>query len=244
MRIRVRPMIEDLIHNILFDYSYLTIYCIVFAYFFMLYFVLAPIFKSSCAYLQKINILEIINSKPLRKNQIKSEKKNSFVSLLVFGFSAIPIIYLVRNGIIELPKSTVSNTIIGLVILNLWNEIHFYIVHRLMHIPFFMKRVHVTHHKSVVPTVYSVFSFHWFEATMLSTVPLTAIFILPIDPLAIFLYPATSILLNYAGHCNYRRTKKLPILNFATRHSAHHKKGRDNIGFALNIFDKIFSPKK
>lgn len=237
-------MIENLIHNILFEYSYLIIYLIVFGYFFLLYFGLAPIFKFFCVWLEKRNYLEVINSNPLRKNQIKTEKKHSFISLIVFGFSAWPIIYLLRNEIIELPQSTWTSTLIGLVILNLWNEIHFYAVHRLMHIPFFMKNVHVTHHKSVVPTVYSVFSFHWIEASLLSTVPLTAILIFPLAPLAIFLYPTTSILLNFAGHCNYRRSKKLPVLNFATRHSTHHKKGSSHLGFALNIFDKIFSPKK
>lgn len=106
-----------------------------------------------------------------------------------------------------------------------------------------MKRIHFIHHKSKVPTVYSVFSFHWVEAFLLSTVPLTIVPFIPFAILAIFIYPFVSILLNFAGHCNYRfgdgEGKSWRL--FGTYHNEHHSKGRRNYGFSQNFLDKLFS---
>jgi Delta7-sterol 5-desaturase len=103
--------------------------------------------------------------------------------------------------------------------------------------------VHVVHHRSKVPTVFSVYSLHWFEALLLSSVPLTIAPFLPFAPLAIAIYPTVSILLNFAGHCNYRfgNGKGDSWKLFATEHNEHHRLGRKNYGFALNFFDKIIT---
>ncbi len=169
--------------------------------------------------------------------------KHSFKSIVIFGFSTIPIVYLVRTGKVTLLPDTFFNVFIGLLVLNLWNEIHFFIVHRIMHLPFFMRKVHFVHHKSKVPTVYSVYSFHWLEAFLLSTVPLTIVPFLPFSFFSIAIYPLTSILINYSGHCNYRfgnGTGKSWQL-FGTHHNEHHSKNNKNYGFVLQIFDQIIS---
>ena len=237
-------MLETLSQNILYEYSFAVIYLLVFLYFLLLYFGIAPLFKKLCTYLEKKKVLEKINHTVVKKKQKQFEVKHSFVSIIVFGFSAFPIIYLARMDYLHFLDNSFLNIIIGLVILNLWNELHFFIIHKIMHQPFFMKHVHAIHHRSVIPTVYSVYSFHWLEAALLSTVPLTAVLIIPLAPIAIFIYPICSILLNFAGHCNYKLIKPpFSFLTFATRHSAHHKKGRGEIGFALDIFDRIFSTK-
>ena len=164
-------------------------------------------------------------------------------SIILFGISSLPIIYFIRGGIVELLPNSILNVTIGVVILTIWNEVHFYTVHRLMHIPFFMKNVHFVHHRSHIPTVFSVYSFHWLEASLLSTVPLIISPFVPFAPVAIFLYPLASILLNYAGHCNYRfgngsgTSWKL----FGTRHNEHHAKGRKEYGFASNLLDILNS---
>lgn len=112
-----------------------------------------------------------------------------------------------------------------------------------MHQKWMMKNIHFIHHKSHVPTVYSVYSFHWFEALLLSTVPLTIVPFLPFAFVSVALYPLVSILINFSGHCNYRfgngvgKSWKL----FGTFHNEHHSKGRKNYGFALSVLDKLFS---
>ena len=177
------------------------------------------------------------------KDQIVFEIKHSIKSIVVFGFSIIPVIYLIRVGVIELLPNTWFNVIIGIIILTLWNEVHFYVVHRTLHQNFMMKHVHFIHHKSRIPTVFSVYSFHWFEAFLLSTIPLTIVPFIPFSIVAVFIYPFVSILLNFAGHCNYRfgdgigNSWKL----FGTHHNEHHSRGRKNYGFSLNFLDKLFS---
>ncbi|NQY09838.1 MAG: sterol desaturase family protein [Flavobacteriales bacterium] len=171
---------------------------------------------------------------------------HSLKSVLIFGFSGLPIVYLIRSGDITLLPNTFLNVVIGIALLTAWNEIHFFVVHRIMHLPFFMRNVHIIHHTSKTPTVYSVYSFHWFEALLLSTVPLTITPFVPFSIMAIFLYPLASILLNYAGHCNYRFGKgtgaswKL----FGTFHNEHHAKGKKNYGFASDLLDKLNSMQK
>ncbi|MBL6448278.1 sterol desaturase family protein [Fulvivirga sp. 29W222] len=166
---------------------------------------------------------------------------HSLKSVIIFGFSGIPLIFLIRMDVIGLLPNSIMNTIIGLIILVIWNEIHFFMVHRLMHVPFFMKHVHIVHHRSRIPTVYAVYSFHWFEALLLSTVPITIAPIIPLSATAIFLFPLVSILLNYSGHCNYRFGKgKAPgFLAFGTNHNHHHSKAKRNYGFASGLLDRI-----
>ncbi|MCF6351011.1 MAG: sterol desaturase family protein [Flavobacteriaceae bacterium] len=202
----------------------------------------APLFLWLCKVLANKNIIHRIIAAFASKNQIQFERLHSLKSIFIFGFSILPVIYLIRKDIVILLPNTFINILIGILILTIWNEIHFFIVHRIMHIPFFMKKVHRIHHKSKIPTVYSVYSFHWFEALLLSTVPITIIIFIPFSPLAIFLYPLCSILLNYAGHCNYRfgNGKGKNWYLFGTLHNEHHYTLRKNYGFASNILDKLF----
>ena len=234
-------MIKEVVNSVLYEYSYIQLYGLVFLYFIVLYFVLGPIFLGVCKLLSNNNLIQKIIDREVSKKQIHFEMLHSLKSIFIFGFSALPIIYLVRVEAINLIADTPFNIIFGVLLLTIWNEIHFFTVHRMMHLPFLMKKVHYIHHKSVTPTVYSVYSFHWLEALLLSTVPLTLVLVLPLSPMAIFIYPLASILLNYAGHCNYRigigegADWKL----IGTNHNAHHAKFTKNYGFASNILDKI-----
>ena len=239
-------MIQEQLHNFLYNYSYITLYGLSFAYFIALYFGLAPLFDGVCKLLYSKKIAHKIVEKEVGQKQIVFEIKNSIQSILIFGTSIIPVVYFIRMGVITLLPNTIFNILVGLVILNVWNEIHFFIVHRTMHLPFFMRNVHYIHHKSKVPTVYSVYSFHWLEALLLSTVPLTISLFIPFSPIAIALYPLSSILINYSGHCNYRfgnGTGKSWSL-FGTNHNDHHFKYKNNYGFLSPFLDYLLSKQK
>lgn len=234
-------MSAKLIHTIIYEYSYIQLYGLTFLYFFFLYYGIAPVFNKACIWLESKGVVHKIITKKATKRQKKTERIHSLKSIFIFGFSGLPIVYWIRMNSTELLPDTFLNIVSGILLLTVWNEVHFFVVHRIMHLPFFMKHVHRVHHKSITPTVYSVFSFHWFEALLLSTVPITLLPFLPFSPIAIFLYPLTSILLNYAGHCNYRFGKgegadwKL----FGTRHNAHHSAFKKNYGFASPVLDKL-----
>lgn len=212
-------------------------------YFIFLYFGVGSLFLFVCKTLEKKRLLNKIESKEVSKKQIAFEIKHSIKSIVVFGFSIMPIIYLIRINVVELVPNTWFNIVAGVTLLTLWNEVHFYIVHRIMHQKFMMRNVHYIHHKSRVSTVYSVFSFHWLEALLLSTIPLTIVPFIPFSIVAVFIYPLVSILLNFAGHCNYRfgDGKGTSWKLFGTYHNEHHSRGRKNYGFSLNFLDKLFS---
>lgn len=231
------------IDNAIYNWSYAAIFFSTVAYFSFMYFGLAPVFLSLCRTLERKKILTRIAAGEVSEEQTRFEMKHSILSIIIFGFSSLPLIYFIRTGAITMLPDTALNIIAGTVLLNIWNEVHFFIVHRIMHLPFFMKNVHLIHHRSAVPTVWSVYSFHWFEALLLSTVPLTIAPFVPLSPMAIALYPLSSIVLNYSGHCNYRfgsgdgPSWKL----LGTRHAEHHYKRRQNYGFATDVLDWLYS---
>jgi sterol desaturase/sphingolipid hydroxylase (fatty acid hydroxylase superfamily) len=237
---------EKLVSSLLYEYAYISLFLLSLCYFLILYFGLGSLFLAGCKFLAKKGILEKIEHQKLKKNQIRFEIKKSISSIFIFGLSILPIIFLIRINFIQLLPNTGWNILVGLAILTIWNEVHFYIVHRILHFKWFMKNIHYIHHRSTVPTVYSVYSFHWFEALLLSTVPLLIVPFIPFSIIAIFTYPIISILLNFAGHCNYRfgKGKKESWLLFGTYHNEHHSAKRKNFGFALNLLDKIFTKHK
>lgn len=228
--------------NVLYVLPYWQLYLLSVLYFAVLYFGLGYVFNSVCKWLFIRGWLNKIEDVVPAKTQIRYEIKNSVASILIFGLSTLPLIYFIRNDYVNIAIDTFGSVLSGVLILTIWNEIHFFIVHRIMHLTFFMKKVHYIHHASKHPTVYSVYSFHWFEALLLSTVPLAVLWLGNIAALSFALFPIVSLLLNFSGHCNYRfgHQKNSDWGNFATRHNQHHTKGKRNFGFATLILDKIY----
>ncbi|HUM47928.1 MAG TPA: hypothetical protein PLD84_13440, partial [Chitinophagales bacterium] len=150
---------EKFIHHVVYEYTYPVLYVLTFSYFLFLYFILGFLFLQACRLLEKRGIVQLISE---GTTKIGYEIRHSLLSIAIFGFSSLPLIFLIRTGAITVSENTFFNIMAGLILLNLWNEVHFFAIHRLMHIPFFMQRVHVVHHHSKVPTVFSVYSFHWF----------------------------------------------------------------------------------
>jgi sterol desaturase/sphingolipid hydroxylase (fatty acid hydroxylase superfamily) len=226
--------------------SYASQSILVFGYFLFLYFFVGTLFQFICKKLESRKIIFKIVPEVIAKKQLFFEIRYSLISIVIFAFSGWPIIYFVRNGTISLEKTSIITVIIGVILLNIWNEIHFFLVHRLMHTKWFMKHIHIIHHRSRIPTIYSVYSFHPIEAMLLSTVPFLLALVLPLSPVAIAIYPFTSIVLNLIGHCNYRvwKTEGPSWFRLATSHNEHHVIGKQNFGFASSLLDKLFNHKK
>jgi len=238
--------ISKLIHWFIADSNYLTQSIFVLTYFLLLYFIVGNLFLFICKKLENKHLIHKICKEEVSKKQEFFEIKNSLMSIVIFAFSGWPIIYFVRNGFISLEKTSIITVIIGVILLNIWNEIHFFLVHRLMHTKWFMKHIHIIHHRSRIPTIYSVYSFHPIEAMLLSTVPFLLALVLQLSPVAIAIYPFTSIVLNLIGHCNYRvwKTEGPTWFRLATSHNEHHVIGKQNFGFASSLLDKLFNHKK
>ena len=237
---------EKLLYSFLNTRSYFEVYLLTTSYFLFLYLVIGQLFLWVCNQLAKKGLLvKIYDRQDLLKNR-NLEIKNSLVSIFLFGLSGVAFVYIIRNNIARLIPDSPLNILIGLLVLNIFNEVHFYIIHRLLHIPLLYRRIHYVHHRSKVPTIYSVFSFHWLEALLLSTVPIVIAPFVSFSLIAVILYPLTSIIINFIGHCNYRFPDGncLNKLSLGTKHAKHHYLNRGNFGFALPIFDFLFPHNK
>lgn len=192
--------------------------------------------------LTKKNILHRIVSFK-KSGQEKIELKNSILSILVFTLQAIPLQMLYQNGYVQFGHKTAVNLFWEIPVLFFWNEIYFYASHWLLHRKWFFMKVHRVHHASREPTLYSVYSFHWFEAFILGAVIFLPLLSHSFHIVSILSLPVMSIGLNFLGHWNHEaKTAKNPnnLNRFTFRHTMHHKWSKGNFGFMLPYLDMIF----
>jgi sterol desaturase/sphingolipid hydroxylase (fatty acid hydroxylase superfamily) len=176
--------------------------------------------------------------------QIGREIKFSIVSIFVFALQAIFIQVAYVRGWIDINwQVNVFTLIPQIIVLFFWNELHFYLCHRLLHAGWWYRKVHKIHHTSFHPSPFSVYSFHWIEAFLLGTVIFLPLLLYPFQYLALLSLPVMSIFLNTLGHWDYDlfpHLKPSSLLKFSYRHAMHHRKVHGNFGFLLPIFDRIF----
>ena len=195
-------------------------------------------------WLYKKQLVSAVDNHALYPGQVRKEIQNSILSIVVFSLQGIVIQLGLKQGWLFISYEISWYCIPQIIALFFWNEIHFYLVHRLLHSPWLIRRVHFVHHISKEPTVFSTFSFHWMEAFLLGTVIIFPLLVYPFQMIAILSLPVMSILLNTLGHCNYDLFPKLApndFLKFSNRHSMHHKRGKGNYGFMLPWFDSLFN---
>lgn len=178
----------------------------------------------------------------LYQGQTKREIWQSMCSIFVFSLQGI----LIQQGLVydwfQISYAFNWWFLLQVLVLFLWNEIHFYCCHYLLHTKWMMRNIHRVHHHSIETTVFSTFSFHWAEAFLLGTVILFPLFVYPFQAAAILFLPVMSLIINLIGHCNYdlfATHDPKHVLKFSYRHGMHHKKGRGNLGFLLPWLDTL-----
>src|SRR3989344_3756813 len=179
----------------------------------------------------------------LRPGQIKTEIKRSFVSILMFGFLSVPIYFGLHSGFFKIHFEFSWSVLLGEgLLLFIWNEVHFYSVHRFFHLKPFYK-FHGDHHYSHVPNPFSAYSFHWSEGILLGAVMPLIMCFHDFQVTSLMLLPLLSIGFNVLGHSNvdfFPAYSMNSIFSFSKRHSLHHKVPHANFGFFLPYLDAIF----
>ncbi|TDQ11420.1 sterol desaturase family protein [Pedobacter metabolipauper] len=194
-------------------------------------------------YMERSRGLVMVDNHYKYPDQVRKEIWQSMRSIFVFSLQGIIIQQGLLFGWFNISYDLNGWFFLQIVLLFLWNEIHFFGCHYLLHTRFMMKRVHWVHHHSKEPTVFSTFSFHWIEAFLLGTVIVFPLLVYPFQTAAILSLPIMSLVINLLGHCNYDFfSAHAPehILKFSYRHSMHHKRGRGNLGFLLPWLDTLF----
>lgn len=181
--------------------------------------------------------------KPFRTGQISTEIRRSMVSILMFGVLAFPMYKGLESGFLKIDfEFSLVTFLLESFALFLWNEIHFYVIHRAYHLKVFY-RFHADHHFSHVPSPFSAYSFHWSEGFLLGAVMPIIMCFHDFQAASLMTLPLMSIMMNVLGHSNVDFFPERPmesLLSFSKRHSLHHKIPHSNFGFFLPYFDRAF----
>ncbi len=183
-----------------------------------------------------------LDTRPLFKNQIYWEISHSLMSIAIFGFYGALTIWAESVGLvfIDWDVPTLSRFLLDMLVLAIWNEIHFFVIHRMLHMKLFYRRVHFVHHRSTVTTPFSTYSFHPLESFLLSSVMILGMLFYDYNILVLMTFPLVSLFFNSIGHLNFTifSDKKMNhIASASRRHAAHHRFHSGNYGFVLPYFD-------
>lgn len=184
-----------------------------------------------------------LDPRPLRPGQLRREIGWSTVSILVFGIGSVLVWWILQRGWARLAGDPGwLQVAVEIAVLMVWNDIHFYANHRLLHTRR-LRRYHAHHHRSQVTTPFATYSFHPLEAALLGNVILLPMLLHDFSFLALLALPVLSLLLNNLGHGNYDYAPRVGSdhwLAASRRHHLHHACHDGNYGFLLNFMDRAF----
>lgn len=182
-----------------------------------------------------------IDPRPLRAGQLREEIAWSSLSILIFGVGAVLPWWFLQAGWARLAQDPgVLRIAVEAIALLVWNDIHFYANHRLLHTKP-LRRYHQRHHRSLVATPFSTYSFHPLEAVLLGNVILLPMLVHDFSFAALLSLPVASLLLNNLGHSNYDFAPAVGHghwLAASRRHHLHHACYGGNYGFLFNFMDR------
>ncbi len=191
--------------------------------------------------LPALGIGRVLDTRPLPARQLSRELGASAVSILIFGCGLIVPWAMLRAGWASLAIApSTARVLAEVLLLFFWNELHFYVNHRLLHTPR-LRRFHALHHRSHIATPFSTYAFHPIEALLLGSVPLLPMLLHDFSFAALLSLPIFSVLLNNLGHSNYEASRVAPAggwLGASRRHHLHHACFHGNYGFLLEVFDR------
>jgi sterol desaturase/sphingolipid hydroxylase (fatty acid hydroxylase superfamily) len=122
-----------------------------------------------------------------------------------------------------------------------WNDVHFYAIHRLLHTRWLFQRVHREHHRAIRPTSFSTYAMHPAESLLLGTVMVCVQPFHAFSLATLLLFPLVSIALNNVGHSSYDFVPGASgwhPLSGAVRHERHHRLVAGNYGFLFPALDR------
>jgi len=124
----------------------------------------------------------------------------------------------------------------------IWHEGHFYMIHRPLHWPFFYKHIHSIHHNSVNPSPWSSLSMHPIEQALFFSSSLLYL-VVPAHPLFALYHLQLSGLGSIVGHIGFEKIvlgDKTLMDTHTYNHYLHHKYFEVNYGDGTVPFDKVF----
>lgn len=205
-------------------------------------------------------IFYVIFQKRFQKNKIQSRhaKHNRFLSEIMHSLPTMVILAISGAIVFFSPFRAYTQIYTDLSAYPLWwvplsillslviHDTYFYWMHLAIHQKALFRSVHRIHHLSVNPSPWAAYSFDVLEAILEQMIIYILVLLLPLHPVAIFIFSLISFTVNVYGHLGYEiaprwfRTSFLfEILNSSVYHNLHHKKFHGNYGLYFRIWDKL-----
>lgn len=135
---------------------------------------------------------------------------------------------------------------VSLVLSLIFHDTYFYWLHRLLHHERIFRYVHLVHHKSVNPSPWTSYSFHFLESVAEGAVLIVLVLVLPMHPLTAILFTLISFMINVYGHLgfeiaprSFRNTKLFEVLSTSVHHNLHHSRFKGNYGLYFRVWDRL-----
>jgi Delta7-sterol 5-desaturase len=179
----------------------------------------------------------------MRKGQVREELLLSALAILIFALQATALVWMLRKGWLEIAwDRSPWHLLWELPLLYFWNELYFFAVHRLLHWGPLYRHVHIWHHRSVLTTPFSAYSFHPFESFLLGAVMPVALVFYAFSPWALIGLTIMSLLLNVSGHVPHERLRRAWtfMAPHSRYHNRHHREFNTHFGFSFAPLDTWF----
>lgn len=191
-----------------------------------------------------------IIARPPATSEVWREIRCSLLTLGVFGLVGAATVEAARHGWTQLYWRVGTHGwpwfFMSIVVAIFLHDAYFYWTHRLMHHRRLFPWFHRVHHLSTNPSPWAAYAFSPLEAVVEAGIFPLAVAVMPLHPLAFFVFMTWQIVFNVVGHAGYeihpRWLMDSPLrylLNTPTNHIMHHEKMRGNYGLYFNIWDRL-----
>ena len=187
----------------------------------------------------------VLDPRPLGPQQLRRELTDSSITILLFGTGMVFPWGLLQLGWAGLAvQASAWQIALEILFMVVWNECHFYLTHRLLHVSW-LKHFHLPHHRSIVTTPWTCYSFTPLESIMLGNVLLLPMLLHDFSIYSLAFVPVFSIVFNNIGHANFDYLPDADHdrwwLNGARRHHLHHACYHGNYGFMFPFMDRLLN---
>lgn len=165
--------------------------------------------------------------------------RSFFVAIPIWTAIQVFFLWCLSNGFHAFGWLDWQNNWLWLVVLTLLvpaiHEIHFFCIHRMIHIPILYKWIHSVHHNSINPSPWSSMSMHWIEATAFHAEILWHLLI-PSNPIVALFQMNSTAYGAINGHIGFERLEldgpdgAKALDSHAYAHYLHHKYFEVNYG--------------
>ena len=179
-----------------------------------------------------------------KSQNIDNFLRSFFISIPLWTLVQVIFLHAFASGYV--PWLSWSDNWLWLVVLTLLcpaiHEVHFFLIHRLIHVPILYKWIHSVHHNSVNPSPWSSLSMHPVEGFLYHAVALWHL-VIPSNPIVAMFQLHLAGFGAVNGHIGFDKlelTEDRTLDSHAYAHYLHHKYFEVNYSDGLMPFDRWF----